>query len=221
MLRSLNPENASIIGFFIAAEIAEALISAHTSGIIHRDIKPENVMVLENGKIKLMDFGIAKIAENANSTQTGTFMGSPSYMSPEQIKGVDVDEGTDIYSLSVVLYELICGILPYTGSSTADVINRILVGNYKEPTEHVKNLDLKLEDIIVKGLEKKSRDRYRSMSDLKNTLTVSLNLIIFYQVRLFCRNTLALIMTSSTFWRSEDQSVQRSTQLLEKTHPLV
>ena len=156
-----------LLAFLIAAEIAEALISAHTSGIIHRDIKPENVMVLENGKIKLMDFGIAKIAENANSTQTGTFMGSPSYMSPEQIKGVDVDEGTDIYSLSVVLYELICGILPYTGSSTADVINRILVGNYKEPTEHVKNLDLKLEDIIVKGLEKKSRDRYRSMSDLK------------------------------------------------------
>ena len=159
-----------LLSFLVASEIAEALISAHTNGIIHRDIKPENVMVLDSGKIKLMDFGIAKIAENANSTQTGTFMGSPSYMSPEQIKGVDVDEGTDIYSLSVVLYELICGTLPYTGSSTADVINKILVGNFKEPTEHVKTLDLKLEDIIVKGLEKKSRDRYRSMSEFKTEI---------------------------------------------------
>ena len=94
-------------------------------------------------------------------------MGSPSYMSPEQIKGVDVDEGTDIYSLCVVLYELICGVLPFVGSSTADVINKILVGNYKEPTVHVKSLDLNLEDIIVKGLEKKSRDRFKDMKDFK------------------------------------------------------
>jgi serine/threonine protein kinase len=122
-----------VIASSIVREICRALSSAHEHGVVHRDVKPENVMITHHGTVKLMDFGIAKIQRLTNMTQTGIFMGSPSYMSPEQVRGRDVDNRSDIYSLGVLFYELVTGKLPFTGSSTADIAMRILNGDFAHP----------------------------------------------------------------------------------------
>ena len=141
-----------IIASVVTSEICNALEEVHQNGIVHRDIKPENIMVLDSGVIKLMDFGIAKVAASQNATQTGTFMGSPSYMSPEQIKGTKIDVRTDIYSLNILFYEILTGTLPYLGNNTADVINRIITGKYVQPKDLVAELPLDLNNLIVKSL---------------------------------------------------------------------
>ena len=122
-----------IIAASITREICRALATAHEHGIVHRDVKPENVMITHHGTVKLMDFGIAKIQRITSMTQTGMFMGSPSYMSPEQVRGRDIDHRSDIYSMGVLFYELITGKLPFTGTSTADIAMRILTGEYSHP----------------------------------------------------------------------------------------
>lgn len=140
-----------IVASLITREICRALSIAHRNGIIHRDVKPENIMVLDSGRVKLMDFGIAKVSENSNATQTGTFMGSPSYMSPEQIRGSQqIDQRTDIYSLSVLFYEITCGVLPYVGSSTADVIAKILSTPFKKPLQIMPSIPEPVSNIIEK-----------------------------------------------------------------------
>src|SRR5690606_38477898 len=101
--------------------------------IIHRDIKPENIMLTCEGRVKLMDFGIAKDLGKASMTVTGTFMGSPSYMSPEHIRGRQIDSRSDIYSLSVLFYEVITGRLPFTGNTTHDVVLKIVEGQFIHP----------------------------------------------------------------------------------------
>ena len=123
----------------IALQIARALESAHAAGVIHRDIKPENIMIRPDGYVKVLDFGLAKLhripdADDPRQTQTATMVhtepgliiGSPSYMSPEQARGVDVDARTDIWSLGVVLYEMLCGWPPFQGSTTMDLIVALL-----------------------------------------------------------------------------------------------
>ncbi|SMF21922.1 serine/threonine-protein kinase [Pseudobacteriovorax antillogorgiicola] len=142
-----------IIAALMAREICSALEEVHQNGIVHRDIKPENIMVLDSGVIKLMDFGIAKVAASQKATQTGTFMGSPSYMSPEQIKGIKVDVRTDIYSLNVLFYEILTGTLPYVGSNTADVINKIMIGKYTPPHQLIQDLPYEIDQLIVQSLQ--------------------------------------------------------------------
>jgi serine/threonine protein kinase len=136
----------------IVREICRALCSAHEHGVVHRDVKPENVMITHQGTVKLMDFGIAKIQRITNMTQTGIFMGSPSYMSPEQVRGRDVDNRSDIYSLGVLFYELITGKLPFTGSSTADIAMRILNGDFAHPKFIMAGIPDALDQCIVQCL---------------------------------------------------------------------
>lgn len=155
-----------LIASMITRQICNALEEVHNHGIVHRDIKPENIMVLDTGIIKLMDFGIAKVARNQNATQTGTFMGSPSYMSPEQIKGTNVDVRTDLYSLSVLLYEIITGTLPYVGANTVDVINKIMMGKYIQALDIVPDIPQALNKIINKGLASNRDRRYPSAMSL-------------------------------------------------------
>lgn len=153
----------------IAREVCRALHEVHKLKIVHRDVKPENIMVLHTGGVKLMDFGIAKV-HRANATQTGTFMGSPSYMSPEQIRGADVDVRADIYSLCVLLYEILTGSLPYSGHTTAEVINRIMMGRYTPPDHLIADLPAALHTIISKGLQNTKEDRFSSIAEMAGLL---------------------------------------------------
>ncbi len=147
----------------IVREICRALGSAHEHGVVHRDVKPENVMITHQGTVKLMDFGIAKIQRITNMTQTGIFMGSPSYMSPEQVRGRDVDNRSDIYSLGVLFYELITGKLPFTGSSTADIAMRILNGDFAHPKFIMAGIPDALDQCIVQCLALTPENRPQSI----------------------------------------------------------
>ncbi|HEX9082216.1 MAG TPA: serine/threonine-protein kinase, partial [Holophagaceae bacterium] len=146
----------------IAASIAEALDHAHAKGIVHRDVKPGNVMVGEDGRVKLMDFGIAK-REDASLTQTGTFLGTPSYASPEQIKEGTVDARSDIFSFGVLVFELMSGQSPFPGTS----INTILYRIVNEPPVEVQPPVLGIlpegwRRVFERVLAKKPSDRHPS-----------------------------------------------------------
>lgn len=138
-----------VIASCIVRETCKALALSHSEGIVHRDVKPDNVMITQQGVIKLMDFGIAKIQQNNSMTQTGMFMGSPSYMSPEQVRGRDIDHRSDIYSLGILFYELVTGRLPFSGQSTADVAMKILSGQYQHPKFLKEHLPVEINDLIV------------------------------------------------------------------------
>ena len=158
------------VALCITREICKALEVAHGKGIVHRDIKPENVMFTKAGQIKLMDFGIAKNLQKTSMTQTGTFMGSPCYMSVEQVKGNHIDHRSDIYSLCVLFYELSTGTLPYTGSSQHEVVLNIVEGKLKEPQAVLTIVSKKLSDIIVKGLNRNPNLRFQSIKALAKEL---------------------------------------------------
>lgn len=151
-----------VISACLVREILKALEKAHSSGIVHRDIKPENVMVTHEGRVKLMDFGIAKDVANTSMTMTGTFMGSPSYMSPEQIRGRDVDLRSDLYSLSVLFYEVITGRLPFTGQTTHDVVMKIMEGEFTYPKFIIPGLPEAINNIILRGMSREPAHRFQS-----------------------------------------------------------
>ena len=159
-----------LIGLMIGREIAKALIFAHQNSVIHRDIKPENIMVTELGVLKLMDFGIAKELKRNEVTQVGTFMGSPSYMSPEQIRGPNIDARTDIFSLSVLIYELIAGEVPFKGQSPIEVTSSILEGRFSPLSKVRPGTPKTLDQFITKGLANKPDLRYSSMQELAEAI---------------------------------------------------
>ena len=170
----------------IAIQIASALCSAHRAKIVHRDIKPENVMLREDGFVKVLDFGLAKLAETTpepvNSeaetraidlkTLPGVLMGTVAYMSPEQARGLLVDARTDIWSLGVVLYEMIAGRLPFDGPTPTDIIIRI-AEREPEPLATSQPQAGSLQRIVTRTLAKDRNDRYQTaeqaLVDLKNT----------------------------------------------------
>lgn len=159
-----------IIAACIVREILKALYIAHTHGIVHRDIKPENVMVTVEGQVKLMDFGIAKDLGKTSMTLTGTFMGSPSYMSPEQIRGRDVDLRSDLYSLAVLFYEIVTGRLPFTGQTTHDVVLKIMEGEFTYPRFLVPSLPDQMDAMIVRGMAKDPAFRFQTATDYAQAL---------------------------------------------------
>ncbi len=159
----------------IVAQVAEALSAAHQSGIIHRDVKPDNIMVRGDGYVKVLDFGLVKLTEAAGSmsspnpayTQAGATMGTLAYMSPEQATGETIDQRTDIWSLGVVLYELVTKQKPFQGATRQSTVNAILSGEATAVTNSDPNLPIELDLVLDKALEKDRELRYQTASDFR------------------------------------------------------
>lgn len=155
----------------ILLQVAEGLRYAHLRGIIHRDIKPSNIRILEDGTVKIMDFGIAKSLEAGSKlTQTGIALGTAGYLAPEQIQGESVDPRTDVFSVGVVGYELITGSRPFQGNSLSNVLFRILNEDPEEPRRSSPNCPAELEAVIGRCLEKDPALRYQSAEALIDDL---------------------------------------------------
>ncbi len=168
----------------IAIQIASALAAAHASGIVHRDIKPENVIVRNDGIVKVLDFGIAKLSPRytgqitrrsvlnlaLSDSEPGMVRGTAMYMSPEQARGVAVDARSDIFSLGSVIYELVTDKAPFEGETASDVMAEILKVEPASPTELVPDLPPEMEHIIGKALCKDRESRYQSITELLTDL---------------------------------------------------
>src|SRR5499433_275071 len=163
----------------IAIQAASGLAAAHQAGIVHRDVKPENIMLRTDSYIKVLDFGLAKLTEKrqisadtespsiaAVKTDAGVVMGTASYMAPEQARGLEVDARTDIWSLGVVLYEMVAGRAPFEGATTSDVIVSTLERE-PLPLEHHRSGDpTELQKIVSKALSKNREDRHQTVEEL-------------------------------------------------------
>jgi serine/threonine protein kinase len=154
----------------IAMQTAQGLARAHEAGITHRDIKPANLMITKRGEVKILDFGLAKLAGQTRLAKSGTTVGTVAYMSPEQARSEEVDYRTDIWSLGVVLYEMLTGQLPFKGDYEPAMVYSILCETSKPVTELRSEAPMALESIVNKCLEKQPEGRYQSVSDLQTDL---------------------------------------------------
>ena len=164
----------------VSIQVANALASSHAAGIVHRDIKPENIMLRADGYVKVLDFGLAKLTEepsaasNAESstrakvqTESGLVMGTATYMSPEQARGLSVDARTDIFSLGVVLYEMIAARAPFEGATISDVVAAILKEEPAPLGQYSPEVPVELEWMMKKALAKDREERYQTINDLQ------------------------------------------------------
>jgi serine/threonine-protein kinase len=149
----------------IAARVAEALAVAHEHGVVHRDVKPGNIMVLTDGRVKITDFGIARLRDPDVKTATGMLLGSPRYMAPEQVSGESFDHRADIFSLGVVLYEMLTGVAPFSGDDINQLMYQVVNGAVV-PASHVNGvLPPVLDYILARALKKKPAERYASAAE--------------------------------------------------------
>ena len=160
-------------GLRIARQLCAGLAAAHEVGVLHRDIKPENLILEQTGNAKLMDFGIARPIRRAEPghTQPGTFLGTPNYSPPEQLTGEEVDHRADIFSSGVLMCEMFCGKLPFTGSNTMEIYMAQMHQAPIKPSEYWPDIPPALEAVILRCLERKPGDRYGSALDLGQALS--------------------------------------------------
>jgi serine/threonine-protein kinase len=153
-------------------DIATGMAVAHQAGIVHRDLKPANVLINNEGLLKIVDFGVAAAQSQGDTqlTKTGYVIGSPKYMAPEQILGKKVDERADIYSLGVILYELLCGVPPYSRGDHMSVMYQHVQGKARPPIEINKELPRELNDLVVKSMSLDKAKRSQSMDELRLSL---------------------------------------------------
>jgi len=160
----------------IVLSVAEALNYAHRNGVVHRDIKPDNIILLQNHRVKVADFGIARVM-TASKTQTGVILGTPNYMSPEQVAGANVDGRSDLFSLGVVLYELLTGEKPFKGDNLTNLMYAISNVSYKPLLEIKPNLPSCLEPILKKSLTKTVKKRFKSAAEMGKQIRLCFNMI--------------------------------------------
>jgi tRNA A-37 threonylcarbamoyl transferase component Bud32 len=174
LLRSSTPpDRETLVG--LLRQVAVALDYAHRKGIVHRDVKPSNIMVHEGTTAKVTDFGIAKLASQ-NMTQSGMIVGTPSYMSPEQIEGKAVDGKADQFSLAVVAYEALTGAKPFSADSLPTLFLRIVRDEPLKPTQMNRSLPAEINDVLSRAMAKNPADRFASCSDFMAALSQALRL---------------------------------------------
>jgi serine/threonine-protein kinase len=149
----------------MVAQVASGLAYAHEHEIVHRDIKPSNIMVIRDGHVKITDFGIARMASSAVRTQTGMVLGSPKYMSPEQVLGKVIDQRSDIFSLGVMLYEMLTGESPFAGENVNSIMFQTLNAVPAPPSTLNSKVPGMLNFIVAKALAKEVEDRYQNATD--------------------------------------------------------
>ena len=150
----------------IAAQVADGLAFAHEHGVIHRDIKPANIMLVSEGRAKIMDFGIARVRMSDVKTQTGSVLGSPKYMSPEQVTGQRIDHRADIFALGVVMYEMITGRTPFGGADVTQLMHQIATLVPAPPSASNPSVPPMLDLTVARALEKTLERRYQSAREL-------------------------------------------------------
>jgi len=155
----------------IAKQVCDGLSEAHRLGVIHRDLKPSNIMIDDDGNARIMDFGIARSVKGKGITGAGMMIGTPEYMSPEQVEGKEVDQRTDIYSLGVILYEMVTGRVPFEGDTALTVAVKHKTEEPKDPREFNTQLSEDLSRVILKCLEKDKEKRYQSSGALRSELS--------------------------------------------------
>ena len=159
----------------IFQQVADALGYAHNNGMLHRDVKPSNILLDDHGKAYLTDFGIAKIVSGTTQlTSTGTLIGTPAYMSPEQCKGIEVSTPSDIYSLGVVLYEMIVGNVPFDADTPLAVLHKHLYEPLPLPSTSRNDISDSMECVILKALAKEPEDRFKDALSMLNAFNQSL-----------------------------------------------
>src|SRR5262245_15264646 len=154
----------------IAAQVGEGLAYAHQHQVVHRDIKPANIMITPDGRAKIADFGIARMRSSETRTQTGVILGSPKYISPEQVVGKRADHRSDIFSLGVILYECITGSTPFNGEGLSALMYQITNHDPAAPSSSNPQVPVMLDYIIAKVLAKAPEARYQSAADFANDL---------------------------------------------------
>ncbi|SDW01990.1 serine/threonine protein kinase [Marininema mesophilum] len=159
----------------IASQICDALAHAHENEIVHRDVKPHNILLGYNGRAKVTDFGIARATSSSTITQAGSVMGSVHYFSPEQARGSMISAKSDIYSLGVILYEMVTGELPFDGDSAISIAMKHLQEPAMDPSQLNPNIPPQIRDIIIRALEKDPDDRYPSVRGMKQDIDAVFN----------------------------------------------
>ncbi len=157
----------------IATQLLSALAYSHANGVIHRDVKPANIMMMPSGQIKVTDFGVAKIDTSA-MTQAGYVIGSPSYMSPEQLLGQSTDHRTDVYSAGIILYELLTGENPYAGADLGAVVHNVLQNTPEPPSYWQPAVSAAIDGVVMKALNKDPGERFQSADEFASALQEAL-----------------------------------------------
>ena len=162
----------------IAAQVASGLAAAHDKGVVHRDVKPANVMVADDGRVKIVDFGIARLADETRLTRTGDVMGTTAYISPEQFLSAETDHRTDLWSLGVVLYEMLTGRLPWVNGDERELINAIVKRQPRPISTLRPGLPQALERVVARALAKRPAERYQRADELHADLLSVAELVV-------------------------------------------